>query len=220
MTEAQDGLASIEGTEAPQAESNLGEMELSEALEASELQPGEVTIVDGEGKANSDAIVDVEQNEGKSNENQNSQAKDSKVAAKKRQSRDRKSTESFKPKDFINVDKSPHIIKGRGTTLGKMEACKESIESTILSDEVLSLAHRLLYSGRAKISSKNMRANILRYSGFLSAEMDPDKEKQKALDMDEEVIGITVLQFTQSCIQSCVFLTFVRFSDLLLVLLG
>lgn len=193
MTESTDNLEAKETNDGVGTESHRSTVNATEpseiVAENNELEGTEENngVVDGENKVGS---KEDEQDNSKNvllkDEANDDEVKKGTSPETKRQSRERKSAAAFKPDDFLNVDKSPRIIKGRGTALSKLVASRNSIENTPLTAEIFVLAHRLLYSGRGRLPKKDIKSNILRYSGFLSAEMNPDKEKQKELDMDEE----------------------------------
>lgn len=193
MTEANDDVVMEEKTEEVEpevkAEEAVGEVsESSEKVDEKKEMDSEVQT-----DVKSDEVDESKKEEMKeetSSEKPKSAIKKEAGKVKgepKRNSRERKSADSFKPEDFLDVDKTLHIIKGRGTALAKLEGSRRAIDNTPITAEVYLLAHKLLYSGRTKLPKKDIKANILRYSGFLTAEVDPDPDKQKELDMDEEV---------------------------------
>lgn len=115
------------------------------------------------------------------------------LAPIKREKRDRKSADAFKPDDFAKVDRSVNIADGRGVPLAKLDVCKNSIEKEPANSEVIALAHKLLFTVRGRPNKKDMKKNILMFSGFFSASKDPDKAKQEKLDLHEEVSSVDAM---------------------------
>lgn len=110
----------------------------------------------------------------------------------KRSTRERKSADAFKPYDSFVMNSSEkvfQIIPGRGTPLEDIEPCKTSIEKTTATADVLVLTHKLLFSSRGKPNKKDIKKNILKFNGFLPANLDPDPKKQHENEMDIEVIS-------------------------------
>ena len=106
----------------------------------------------------------------------------------KRERRERKTANTFTPDDFKHVDKSVSVLMGRGTPLGELPAVAESIESFPNTSEELLVVHRLLYTTRGKPPKKDMKSNILAFSGYLPVkDKELDKKAQDALDEELEV---------------------------------
>jgi hypothetical protein len=117
--------------------------------------------------------------------------------AVKRERRDRKSAEAFQPEDFKHVDKSITIVPGRGKELGAMKATLASIEAKSNSEDIV-LAHKLLFSSRVKAPKKEMKADLLAFSGYLpKIEEGLDKKEQDALDEEFEV---RILKMRAHCV--------------------
>lgn len=106
----------------------------------------------------------------------------------KRERRSRKSAETFTPTDFVHTDRSVQIIDGRGKKLGELKATRDSIEQyTSTANETL-LLHKLLFTQRGKPPKKELKANILAFSGYLpKKEKDLGKKEQDAKDEEHEV---------------------------------
>jgi hypothetical protein len=96
-----------------------------------------------------------------------------------RSKRARKSSEAFTPTNFKDVDKSVSIVSGRGTKLSDLDVVKDSVQGhTSTSDELL-LAHKLLYSIRGgKPAKKDIKSNILAFSGYLAEKKDGEVAKK------------------------------------------
>ncbi len=85
-----------------------------------------------------------------------------------------------------------HIIKGRGEKLKDMPAVKASIEKYSNNSEEMNVAHRLLYTTRGKAAKREMKGNILEFSGFLK-DAPKDYDAKKLDEEDEEVEVRTVM---------------------------
>jgi hypothetical protein len=112
----------------------------------------------------------------------------------KRERRERKSLEVYQPEDFVNVDRSTEIPEGRGTKLGDLKSVRESIDKYTLSAPEMAMAHRLLFKG--KPPKKEMKSNILEFSGYLKKEeKDLDEEEQTKKDEEAEVSLVRTADF-------------------------
>ena len=111
--------------------------------------------------------------------------------AVKRERRERKSAEAFTPDDFLHVDKSIRVTEGRGKALGDLPAVVESFENETSTSAALQLLHRLLYAQRGKPPKKDVKPNLLAFSGYLPAKDEElDKKAQEAVDEEHEVGGL------------------------------
>ena len=115
-----------------------------------------------------------------------SSAKEPREPAVKRERRERKSANAFTPDDFTHVEKSVKQKNGRGKPLGELEMVKKSIESAPVASNELQQVHRLLFAMRGKPPKKEMKSNLLKFSGYLP-EKDSSLDKEAQDDVDEEV---------------------------------
>jgi len=139
---------------------------------------------DGDG----DTEMKEAEEEGKKKKRKKSPAKEPKEPAVKRERRERKSANTFTPDDFTHEKKTVKAKTGRGVPLGELEIVKESIESAPMSSPYLQQLHRFLYTMRGKPAKKEMKANILKFSGYLPPlDKSLDEEAQAAVDEEEEV---------------------------------
>jgi len=118
----------------------------------------------------------------------------SKPPAVKRERRERKTANTFTPDDFKHVDKSVSVRMGRGTPLGELPAVAESIESFSSTSEELLVLHRLLYTTRGKPPKKDLKSNILAFSGYLPVK-DKELDKKAQDEIDEELEVRTKIQY-------------------------
>jgi hypothetical protein len=84
----------------------------------------------------------------------------------KRKRRNSKSL-SYRPEDFTQSQGGMHIIKGRGEKLGKIPSVKACIDKFSANSEEMLAAHKLLFIIRGKVPKKDMKRNILEFSGYL-----------------------------------------------------
>jgi hypothetical protein len=118
----------------------------------------------------------------------------------KRERRERKSADVFRPDDFVHVDKSLQVQEGRGAPLGDLPACRESIEQC--PDGELLVAHCLVFPTRGKPAKKDLKANLLAFSGYLPVKKDgTDKKEKDAIDEECEVRRgyKRILLFVRAC---------------------
>lgn len=102
-----------------------------------------------------------------------------------RSKRSRKSADAFAPEDFKHVDRSIDVASGRGQRLGDLEAVCESVNSYASTSEDMLLAHKLLFTTRGKPPRREMKANILNFSGYLKKKKEGQDEKESDKE-DEE----------------------------------
>jgi hypothetical protein len=113
-----------------------------------------------------------------------------------RERRTRKEADIFNPEDFTKVDHTVKIIDGRGSRLADLEAVRTHVESLKPASDELAMAHKFLYSGRGKPPAKEMRRNIMLFSGFLVKHDDSVSEEDKK-ELDDEA-EVRVLKFIYS----------------------
>lgn len=95
---------------------------------------------------------------------------------------------AYEPEDFTEAQFFLRIIKGRGKKLGAIPSVKESIDKYTMNSEEMLAAHRLLFNMRAGVPKREMKHNILSFSGYLKEiPKGYDKEKMKEEDEAEEV---------------------------------
>ena len=107
-----------------------------------------------------------------------------------RSKRSRKSAEAFVPEDFLHVDRSLDVALGRGKRLGDLEEVRESVNSFPITSEDLLTAHRLLFPGHRKPPRKEIKANILSFSGYLKKKKKDQDEKE--LEKEDEEAEVSV----------------------------
>jgi hypothetical protein len=112
------------------------------------------------------------------------------VSSPGREKRARKSVaaSAYKPEDFSAVDRSAQIVTGTGTPLGDLAVVAESIEGLSHNSEDLHMAHRLLFSSRGRLPTKELKENTLSFNGYL--EKPPkgaSKEETEKKNLDVEV---------------------------------
>lgn len=106
----------------------------------------------------------------------------------KREKRSRKSSETFVPEDFTEVDRTTHVIQGRGTKLGNLPAVRESIEAVPMTADIVDAAHKLLFKRVHKPPKKEMRSSILQFSGYLEPKNPKlNADQQQEYDNEAEV---------------------------------
>jgi hypothetical protein len=100
---------------------------------------------------------------------------------------------NFHPADFTMAE-TPivRIIKGRGKKLKDMPAVKASIEKYSNNSDEMNVAHRFLYTTRGKVAKREIKANILEFSGFLK-DVPKGYDAKKLEDEDEEAEVRTVM---------------------------
>ena len=98
---------------------------------------------------------------------------------------------AFEPEDFTMADQEyegPKIIKGRGVKLGDLPAVRSSIEKYKASSNECQTAHKLLYTMRSKPALKDVKNNILNFSGYLvPLPKNYDEKVMEKEDENEEV---------------------------------
>jgi hypothetical protein len=125
---------------------------------------------------------------GKEKKTNDKKRKNEPPPASGRERRSRKTAEVFEPENFKEVDRSTVFKEGRGKKLRDISAVKNSVEGSKLGSDELTAAFKLLYTQRGAPPKKDMKANILEFSGFLTKESkDVDSKKQKKLDEETEV---------------------------------
>jgi len=123
--------------------------------------------------------------EGKKKRKKSSRA----VEPVKRERRERKTVGAFTPDDFKHEDKKSVQQKtGRGVQLGELAEVAESIDKVPQSDETLFALHRLVFHMRGKPARKELKANLMKFSGYLPPKDDSlDKKAQDEMDEEHEV---------------------------------
>lgn len=106
-----------------------------------------------------------------------------------RERRTRKTANVFAPEDFSKKQGKDFLdATGRGKKLKDIPAVFESISAkSPAADEILQL-HRLLYTTRGRPAKREIKPNILEFSGYLPKREDGlSKKEVDALDQDFEV---------------------------------
>jgi hypothetical protein len=112
------------------------------------------------------------------------------VTSPGREKRARKSVaaSAYKPEDFSAIDRSAQIVTGTGAPLGDLAAVAESIEGLGHNAEDLHMAHRLLFSSRGRLPTKELKENILSFNGYLEkAAKGASKEETEKKNLEIEV---------------------------------
>ena len=135
-----------------------------------------------------DSKEDGEEGSTKKKKRKKSSASEPREPTVKRERRDRKSANTFTPDDFTRVEKTVKQKHGRGKPLGQLEIVKNAIESAPPTSNELLQVHRLLFAMRGKPPKKEMKANLLKFSGYLpEKDSSLDKDAQEEVDEEEEV---------------------------------
>jgi hypothetical protein len=96
-----------------------------------------------------------------------------------RERRTRKEADIFNPEDFTKVDHTPTIVDGRGAKLADLQLVREHVESLKAASDDLFMAHKFLYSGRGKPPVRDIKRNILLFTGFLEKHADGVSDEDK-----------------------------------------
>jgi hypothetical protein len=135
-----------------------------------------------------------EENEDEKEEIEDEQEKKTEAKRKRRQSK----ADAYQPLDFKSPSSKsgPQISVGRGKKLGEIEAVKTNVTGFSVDDDEMTLAHKLLYKMRGRPAKKDLRRNILEFSGYLrpleSGETGEDVEEE---DEEAEVTKLFVGQY-------------------------
>jgi hypothetical protein len=107
-----------------------------------------------------------------------------------RPKRERKSiqAEAYQPQDFTSGGPTVQIFRGRGKKLRDIDTVKESINSHSMNSEEVAQAHRFLYTMRGRVARREMKSNILEFSGYLKhIQKGVDEKVIEKDDEDDEV---------------------------------
>ena len=107
-----------------------------------------------------------------------------------RSKRERKPIQAntYQPEDFTSVGHTVQIFRGRGKKLRDINTVKESINSFSMNSEEVAQAHRFLYTMRGRVARREMKSNILEFSGYLKhIPKGSDEKKIEEEDEDDEV---------------------------------
>lgn len=104
-----------------------------------------------------------------------------------RSKRERKPIQAntYQPEDFTSVGHTVQIFRGRGKKLRDISTVKESINSYSMNSEEVAQAHRFLYTMRGRVARREMKSNILEFSGYLK-HIPKGGDEKKIEEEDEE----------------------------------
>jgi hypothetical protein len=97
----------------------------------------------------------------------------------------------YDPEDFTMKEmEGIKLIKGRGTKLGSFPSVKASIESSKRTGDEITFAHQFLFGKKGKLSKKDMKANLLEFSGYLKPIPSGKNRNDKEVDKQEELVEV------------------------------
>jgi hypothetical protein len=97
----------------------------------------------------------------------------------------------YDPEDFtMKESEGIKMIKGRGTKLGSFPSVKASIESSKRTVDEITFAHQFLFGKKGKVSKKDMKANLLEFSGYLKPIPSGKNRTDKEVDKQEELVEV------------------------------
>jgi hypothetical protein len=91
---------------------------------------------------------------------------------------------AYQPEDFTSVGHAIQIFRGRGKKLQDIDSVKESINSYSMNSEEVAQAHRFLYTMRGRVARREMKSNILEFSGYLKH--IPKGVDEKKIEVEDE----------------------------------
>jgi hypothetical protein len=100
-------------------------------------------------------------------------------------------TAVYDPEDFtMKETEGVKIINGRGTKLGSFPSVKASIENSKRTVDEITFAHQFLFGKKGKVSKKDMKANLLQFSGYLKPIPSGKNRDDKEVDKQEELVEV------------------------------
>lgn len=103
--------------------------------------------------------------------------------------RKRRDLTNYEPEDFTLASskaaaKVVHVVPGRGSKLADLESVKASIEKC--SAEYIPVAYKFLFGSRGKPTKKEMKQNLLEFSGYLPPLPNGKKFSDEELEKYDE----------------------------------
>jgi hypothetical protein len=92
--------------------------------------------------------------------------------------------ESYQPENFKKTTHSAPLSRGRGKKLKDIDSVKESVEQFSMNSEEMVMAHKFLYTMRGRVPRRDMKTNVLEFSGFLK--YMPEDADEKGFEEDDE----------------------------------
>jgi hypothetical protein len=133
---------------------------------------------------------DFQEEEIRKEEEKEEEMKEDDDGGSARSKRKRRDSTTYEPEDFTLAAakakaKASPVVPGRGSKLADLKGVKASIEKCNPGD--LPFAYRFLFPARLRVTKKDMKLNLLEFSGYLPPLPKGKKLSDEELeDLDEE----------------------------------